>query len=169
MSISIGSKKVSTPAATPEKKDDKPAVAKVLTLGGAKKPTAVEESAKEKEKTVAPEPAAPTATPAVEDKSKDSQADWDNEPETTTPSKPTPAATPAPAAPAAAPASTSTPAAAAASAPNFSRQAAQTDSDAIAKEAARVADADMLKELYGGEEADLSRKSRSERIWDGGR
>ena len=162
MSISIGSKKVSTPAATPEKKDDKPAVAKVLTLGGAKKPTAVEESAKEKEKTVAPEPAAPTATPAVEDKSKDSQADWDNEPETTTPSKSTPAATPAPAAPAAAPA-------ASASAPNFSRQAAQTDSDAIAKEAARVADADMLKELYGGEEADLSRKSRSERIWDGGR
>ena len=162
MSISIGSKKVSTPAATPEKKDDKPAVAKVLTLGGAKKPTAVEESAKEKEKTVAPEPAAPTATPAVEDKSKESQADWDNEPETTTPSKSTPAATPAPAAPAAAPA-------ASASAPNFSRQAAQTDSDAIAKEAARVADADMLKELYGGEEADLSRKSRSERIWDGGR
>lgn len=166
MSISIGSKKVSTPA-TPEKKEEKSAApAKVLSLGGAKKPAAVEENKAE----------SPVKAPAAEKKDDEEPTeDWDADKKDSAPA-PAPvaaaAAAPAPATselaetsaatkPTPTPAATEKASVISENKTNFSRVVASTDADKIAEEAARVADADMLQELYGGEEADPNSRSSS--------
>ena len=154
MSISIGGKKVQdaskkdAPAAA---KEEKPAGSnKVVSIGGGAAKKATDEASKEaKASTEAPSKAEAKSTPAAAaTKANAEPEDWDAG--ETTPTKTETAA--------AATTTASTPTkkteSKAESKANFTREASSNNADAIAKEAARVADEDMLKELYGGEEAD---------------
>jgi len=124
-----------------------------IRIGGANKPAAVEANNSDSQ----------AKAPAAEKPNKEAEpADWDaDEAEPAKKAAPAPepvAAAPAPAAAEETPSAPAPKAAASSivteSKTNFSRQVASTDADAIAQEAARIADADLLQELYGGEEAD---------------
>lgn len=157
MSISIGGKKVATPSTTGDKKAEpakvlsiggKSSTAKVMSIGSSATAATPAASDKKEEQTPAAT-ATPAAVAAKDDKpvvpaaaSDEKAAEWD-EPETAASKDTT---------------ESSTTTKVSSAAPNkssiFTRAAAKTDAEAIAKELARVADADVLQELYGGEEVD---------------
>ncbi|KAJ9107604.1 hypothetical protein QFC21_001063 [Naganishia friedmannii] len=138
--VSLGAKKPAD-AAT------KPAQAKASIDGGAKK--AASDAANS---SAASTRASTPAPPAKNQGQTEEPADWEEaEP---VPAPKASAAEAAPAAEAQRSAPTESKVKVSTGATNFSRAAARNDTEAIAKEAAQVADEDTLKELYGGDIVD---------------